>query len=252
MALLVFGTLWGWLLLRPQVDLPQYLNDLLFIILGHYFAVRGRTSSDAEPGPPPLYLPRGSVRLLLVAGFVATAVLLHRQGRLLAHGDEPKLVGAPALPVRLRIPSIEASPLDEAARLHLEIAVVAQVALHRERCVCAVCAGGHRDGATAFVDQRARGDVLPAPRLPLPMVRPVALSSVPATLRLLAPIELPDSSICNDPRLQTARDADRRAVEQAQRALHRGEPGERTVGIDVALAVGHGSPPCRPRRRQSS
>ena len=87
MALLVFGTLWGWLLLRPQIDLPQYLNDLLFIVLGHYFAVRGRTSSDSDPGPPPLYLPRGSVRLLLVAGFVATAALLHRQGRLLAKED---------------------------------------------------------------------------------------------------------------------------------------------------------------------
>jgi len=69
--------------------MPQYLNDLLFIILGHYFAVRGRTSSADEPGPPPLYLPRGSVRLLLVAGFVATAVLLHRQGRLLSKEDGP-------------------------------------------------------------------------------------------------------------------------------------------------------------------
>ena len=41
MALLVFGTLWGMLLLRPDRELPDYLKDLLFIILGHYFAVRG-------------------------------------------------------------------------------------------------------------------------------------------------------------------------------------------------------------------
>jgi hypothetical protein len=89
MALLVVGTLWGWLLLRPQVELPQYLNDLLFIILGHYFAVRGRTGGDAEPGPPPLYLPRGSVRLVLVAGFLSTAIVLYRQGRLLVKDDVP-------------------------------------------------------------------------------------------------------------------------------------------------------------------
>jgi hypothetical protein len=82
MALLVFGTLWGTLLLRPGMELPEYLNDLLFIILGHYFAVRGAAVANEEPGPPPLYLPRGSVRLLLIAGFVATAVPLQRQGRL--------------------------------------------------------------------------------------------------------------------------------------------------------------------------
>jgi hypothetical protein len=92
MALLVFGTLWGVLLLRPGLEFPGYLNDLLFIILGHYFAVRGRADADVQPGPPPLYLPSGSVRVLLIGGFVVTAVLLQRQGRLGAFGDNPGVV----------------------------------------------------------------------------------------------------------------------------------------------------------------
>jgi hypothetical protein len=89
MALLVFGSLWATLLLRPDREVPDYLNDLLFIILGHYFAARGRAGAGEEPGPPPLYLPRGSVRLLLIGGFAATAFVLHRHGRLLAIGRNP-------------------------------------------------------------------------------------------------------------------------------------------------------------------
>jgi hypothetical protein len=92
MALLVFGTLWGSLVLRPAMELPEYLKDLLFIILGHYFAVRGRADAVEEPGPPPLYLPRGTVRLLLILGFVITAVVLYRQGRLLTIEQNPGAV----------------------------------------------------------------------------------------------------------------------------------------------------------------
>jgi hypothetical protein len=87
--LLVFGTLWGTIILRPNLEPPEYLKDLLFIILGHYFAVRGRADAGLEPGPPPLFLPRGSVRLLLIAGFVVTGVVLERQGRLGAIDRNP-------------------------------------------------------------------------------------------------------------------------------------------------------------------
>src|SRR5438067_2271846 len=92
MALLVFGTLWGTIILRPDMELPEYLRDVLFIILGHYFAVRSRADAEPEPGPPPLFLPRGSVRLLLIGGFVVTAVVLQRQGRLWSIGDNPGVV----------------------------------------------------------------------------------------------------------------------------------------------------------------
>ncbi len=92
MALVIFATLWGHLLLRPDREVPESLRDLLFIILGHYFASRNRADAREAPGPPPLYLPRGAVRLLLMAGFVAVAVVLTRQGRLTAVSKNPGVV----------------------------------------------------------------------------------------------------------------------------------------------------------------
>jgi hypothetical protein len=92
MALIVFGCLWTFLLIHPDQEVPEYLRDLLFIILGHYFAVRSRQSAETVQGPPPLYLPRGSVRIILIAGFVVTAALLYRRGTLMAVGKNPAVV----------------------------------------------------------------------------------------------------------------------------------------------------------------
>jgi hypothetical protein len=92
MAILIFGTLWCHLALRPDRDVPESLRDLLFIILGHYFAIRGRQGADQDAGPPPLYLPRGAVRFLIIAGFVTVGLLLHQQGRLLRVGQNPGVV----------------------------------------------------------------------------------------------------------------------------------------------------------------
>ena len=92
LAVLIFVTTWGLLVVRPNQEVPDYLRDLLFIIMGHYFVARRKSGPAEEPGPPPLYLPRGSVRLLLVAGSAAVAVLLFRQGRLTALDDNPGVV----------------------------------------------------------------------------------------------------------------------------------------------------------------
>jgi hypothetical protein len=92
LAILIFATTWGLLALRPSQEVPGYLRDLLFVIMGHYFASRRRADQVDEPGPPPLYLPRGSVRLVLVAGCVAVAVLLHRRGQLTAPDENPGVV----------------------------------------------------------------------------------------------------------------------------------------------------------------
>jgi hypothetical protein len=92
LAVLIFGTTWGLLVVRPNQEVPDFIRDLLFIIMGHYFAVRRRFGPAEEPGPPPLYLPRGSVRLLLVAGSAAVAVLLFQRGRLTAVDDNPGVV----------------------------------------------------------------------------------------------------------------------------------------------------------------
>jgi hypothetical protein len=84
LAVLVFATVWGMLLVRPSQEVPDYLSDLMFVIMGHYFATRKRSAaievSGDEPGPPPLYLPRGSIRLFLAAGSAAVAVILYQRG----------------------------------------------------------------------------------------------------------------------------------------------------------------------------
>jgi len=92
LAILVFGTVWALLLVRPTAEIPDHLRDLLFIIMGHYFATRHRAAEDPEPGPPPLFLPRGSVRLILIAGSIAVAVLLFRHGQLTALDRNPAVV----------------------------------------------------------------------------------------------------------------------------------------------------------------
>ena len=69
LAVLVFATVWGMQLVRPSQEVPDYLSDLMFVIMGHYFATRKRNAAvevpGDEPGPPPLFLPSGSIRLLL-------------------------------------------------------------------------------------------------------------------------------------------------------------------------------------------
>jgi hypothetical protein len=92
LAVLIFATTWGLLIVKPNQEVPDYVRDLLFIIMGHYFAARRRSGPAEEPGPPPLYLPRGSVRFFLVAGSIAVAVVLFRQGRLTSLDENPGVV----------------------------------------------------------------------------------------------------------------------------------------------------------------
>src|SRR5438034_4863082 len=74
LALIIFGAIWTWLALRPMSEVPPYLQNLMFIIMGHYFAARGRSAKDGSPRP--LYLPIGTVRTMLFAGCFAVAGLL--------------------------------------------------------------------------------------------------------------------------------------------------------------------------------
>jgi hypothetical protein len=92
LAILFFGTAWALLLVRPSEDVPDYIRGVLFIVMGHYFAARHRASEAPEPGPAPLFLPRGSVRFLLIAGSIAVAVILFRQGRLTSLEQNPGVV----------------------------------------------------------------------------------------------------------------------------------------------------------------
>jgi hypothetical protein len=84
LAVVVFATVWGMLLVRPSQEVPDFLGDLMFVIMGHYFATRKRSAGIAAPGdeigPPPLFLPSGSIRLFLAAGSAAVAAVLYQRG----------------------------------------------------------------------------------------------------------------------------------------------------------------------------
>ncbi|OAI46363.1 hypothetical protein AYO44_02020 [Planctomycetaceae bacterium SCGC AG-212-F19] len=66
LILMVMGTIWVLLLMPANVAVPLYLWYLLFLTTGAYFAGRAQTR---DTGPPPLYLPRGSIRSLIIVGF---------------------------------------------------------------------------------------------------------------------------------------------------------------------------------------
>src|SRR5262245_59259456 len=72
LAFMVLGLMWA-VLLAPAVEpvgVPLYLYYLLFLILGHYFAAHGHSIAGPTTGTKsPLYLPRGSVRGLILFGF---------------------------------------------------------------------------------------------------------------------------------------------------------------------------------------
>jgi hypothetical protein len=62
----------------PPWTIPPYLLYLLFLAIGHFFASHGHSIARARHWPSPLYLPRGSVRLLIIAmlaGSVAFAMV---------------------------------------------------------------------------------------------------------------------------------------------------------------------------------
>lgn len=76
LAFMVFGIIWALLLLPERTEapirVPLYLYYLMFLILGHYFAARGHAPANTgRREPPPLYLPHGSLRFLMIAGFSA-------------------------------------------------------------------------------------------------------------------------------------------------------------------------------------
>jgi hypothetical protein len=75
LALMVTGMI-SLLIALPPMDpprqIPPYLFYLLFIAVAHYFAARGHASPESRHWPAPLYLPRGSVRLLIVAGLAGS------------------------------------------------------------------------------------------------------------------------------------------------------------------------------------
>lgn len=80
LALGVVGTVCALLLQSPAAALPEHLESLLFVVLGHYFAARAQAPASSGDGPPPLWLPRGTVRLLLAGALIGVGVVFVRHG----------------------------------------------------------------------------------------------------------------------------------------------------------------------------
>jgi hypothetical protein len=79
LALMVFGLVWALMLLPEDrsVQIPVYLYYLMFLVLGHFFAAHGHSISGPRTGHShPLYLPRGTLPILIIGGFVG--VLAYR------------------------------------------------------------------------------------------------------------------------------------------------------------------------------
>jgi hypothetical protein len=89
MAILILGTSCGLVVARPDLALPDYLRDLLFLILGHYFALRRGQAEPQQIGPPPLFLPRGSIRLLILLGFATVVGVLVYRGAPMRPSQSP-------------------------------------------------------------------------------------------------------------------------------------------------------------------
>jgi hypothetical protein len=107
LTFMVLGMIWLLLLLPEdkKVPVPIYLYYLMFLIIGHYFAARNDAKpADGHPEPSPLHLPRGSIRILIVLGFVGVfAYSLYRNPEFLERlkPSVEVLVEQPYLPLVL-------------------------------------------------------------------------------------------------------------------------------------------------------
>lgn len=80
LAFLILGLIWT--LMYLQKEIPLYLQYLMFMVLGHYFAAHNQSIRPAEERErSPLFLPRGVIRVLIFLGFVGVLGVLYHQHR---------------------------------------------------------------------------------------------------------------------------------------------------------------------------
>ena len=84
MILLAIAT---WYLMLTGERVPNYLLNLLIIVVGYYFAIRttfkgvGSLGSEKiEIEQDPLYLPKGFIRVFIILGFLVSGLYLWRNG----------------------------------------------------------------------------------------------------------------------------------------------------------------------------
>ena len=104
LTLMVLGTVWALLLMPPEKELrvPPYLYYLTFLVIGSYFGTRSNASR--EPGERhPLFLPRGSIRLIIMAGFIGVVAWgMHSNPDFLKRLQMENLAEQPYLPLLRR------------------------------------------------------------------------------------------------------------------------------------------------------
>jgi hypothetical protein len=88
LALAVLGLMWALVLRYDNADTPVsqrllplpfvYLQFLMVLILAHFFSAHGKTIGPVVSRRSPLGLPRGTVRFLLLAGYLGMAGYLYQ------------------------------------------------------------------------------------------------------------------------------------------------------------------------------
>jgi hypothetical protein len=71
---MILGLIWALLLLPEEkgIRVPVYLYYLMFLILGNFFAAHGHSIAGPATGTAsPLHLPGGTLRTLIIVGFLA-------------------------------------------------------------------------------------------------------------------------------------------------------------------------------------
>src|SRR6516225_4523660 len=74
LTLMILGLIWALLLLPEEkgIRVPVYLYYLMFLILGNFFAAHGHSIAGPATGTAsPLHLPGGTLRTLIIVGFLA-------------------------------------------------------------------------------------------------------------------------------------------------------------------------------------
>lgn len=103
LAFLVLGTVWALLLIPAEKirdGIPPYLFYLTFLIVGSYFSSRAGTPHPKITGEPqPLFLPRGTIRALIILGFVGACTIgYHHDHRFFEKIHLGHIAAAPLLP----------------------------------------------------------------------------------------------------------------------------------------------------------
>lgn len=87
LTLVILGSVWY--LMYSQQIVHKDLQDAMLLVIGYYFAMRRGQSAEAEPVVErhPLWLPGGTIRVIILAGFLGISYILYREQRLF-HGNE--------------------------------------------------------------------------------------------------------------------------------------------------------------------